>query len=204
MALAGDARSAEAPARVSIAHQLDLDNGKARWLLDAVRVPPELAALAAFSSNDGEDFPWFGGGLLARFEAPAPALSRPSPRAELMSEKLVNGGRELELSFSAGAAGALALNVGFPVDVSSEFAVDGEPATPVVSRGRATLVLFSPEARSVRVRLRVAGSNPITVLVAECASGLPPEGRSLAARRDGPSSASQTGDITITSRSFRF
>jgi hypothetical protein len=204
VALAGDARSAEAPARVSIAHQLDLDSGKARWLLDAVRVPPELAAIAAFNSNGEEDFPWFGGGLLARFQAPAPALSRPSPRAELMSEKLVNGGRELELSFSAGEAGALALNVGFPADVSSHFAVDGEPATPVVSRGRAVLGLLSPAAGGVRVRLRVAGSSPIPVLVAECASGLPPEGRALAARRNGPSSASQTGDISITSRSFRF
>ena len=204
VALAGDARSAEAPARVSIAHQLDLDSGKARWLLDAVRVPPELAAVAAFSRNDSEDFPWFGGGLLARFQAPAPVLARPSPRAELVSEKLVDGGRELELSFGAGAGDALALNVGFPMDVSSQFAVDGEPATPVVIRGRATLGLLSPEARSVRVRLRVAGSGPIRVLVAECASGLPPEGRAMAARRNGPSSASQTGDISIISRSFRF
>ena len=208
VAIAGDARSPEAPARVSIAHQVDLDTGRARWLLEAARVPPELARVAHFASNSSDDFPWFGGGLVARFEAPAdaidPAVSRLSPSAELISNTQVDGGRELELSFRAGAEDALALNVALPSARSKAIYVDGESATPVVVGGHAVIGFLSPGRRTVRVRWRVQRDEPLMLTIAECVSGLPESGRPLARLRNGPSSASQTGDLTIVSRKLRF
>jgi hypothetical protein len=204
VAVAGDARSPNAPARVSLAHHFDVNSGEGRFLLDAARVPPELAS-AHFASNSNDRFPWFGGGLLAHFAAPAPALARATARATLVSEKpSAGGGRELELELTPTAPGALALSLGFPAAKTSGFRVNGEPAVPILAGEQAVLGVLSDEGASVRVQVRSAGSGPISLLVAELASGLPAEAQRLARLRNGPSSASQTGDITIASQRLVF
>ena len=199
-AAAMPARSPENPARVNLGHHTDLGTGRARWLLEASRLPPELAAAIPFVSNAADDYPWYGAHLVAKFQAPAPASPRPAPELTLDSEAAEGGGRRLELSFSAGDPEALAVSLGFPVSARVRASIDGEPATLLDVGSRSVLGVVSPARRKVRLTVHTTDRAPLPLRIAEIVSGLPASAKRLATIRDGLSTASQTGDITVVSR----
>ena len=204
-AVATPARSPENPARVNLGHHTDLDTGKQRWLLEATRVPPELAAAIPFVPNAADDYPWYGAHLVAKFQAPAPATEpRPAPELRLDAESSDGQGRTLELSFVAGAPDALAVSLGFPVSARVSARVDGESATLLDVGSRSVLGVVSPGRRRVRLSVRTAQRAPLRIRLVEIVSGLPPSAKRFAALRDGLSTASQTGDISAVSRDLDF
>jgi len=203
-AAAAPARSPEHPARVNLGHHTDLGTGKARWLLEATRVPPELAALVPFVSNAADGYPWYGAHLVAKFQAPAPAAPGPSPELTLEGESAEGEGRRLELSFTAGAPDALAVSLGFAAAAGVSVIVDGTPASSIEVGGRSVLGVVSPGRRKVRLTVQTRGRAPLELRIAEVVSGLPPSAKPLVAARDALSTASQTGDITAVSRDYTF
>lgn len=204
-ALFSPATSLAAPGRVSLAHQSDLDRDTARWLVDARRLPAELASAASFAPHPLDEVPWFGAWLGARHSAPAPLVAGPAPTLELVRRTpLKAGGRTLELLLRPGNSAALALTLALPAHRVTRATVDGEPAPLLLVGARQLVTRVSPAARGVRVELDVAGADLIHGQLLEHTSGLPQVAAPLVRARNRSASPSQTGDVSIRSRQVRF
>jgi hypothetical protein len=90
--------------------------------------------------------------------------------------------------------------LGFPVSARVRVSVDGEPAVLLEVGSRSVLGVVSPGQRRVRLAVQAATRAPLQVRIAELVAGLPDSAKPLVALRDGLSTASQTGDITVVSR----
>jgi hypothetical protein len=198
LGLALPAADASAPARVSIAYQVDATTKTARHLLQATRVPSELAELVAFTPNDADRFPWFGGAQTAAFRAEAPWTDLPAPTLTLQGERSSAQGRDLDVVVTPGKPFAFAVTLGVPAARLRAAKIEGTPITPVVVDGLATLGMVSP-GDTVRIELLLSGGDRVPLRVVELHSALPEGSSALQRARDVAATASQTGDVTAVS-----
>lgn len=194
---------ASAPARVNLGYQADVTTQKARYLLQAERVPSALGDRLRFQENEDDQFPWFGATQVASFRADAPWRGLPGPTASLAGEHRTPRGRDLHIAISAGASDALALIIGLPRERLLKATMDDASITALDVGELATFGVVCPHG-PVRLGLQLSGSEPVPLRVVELHSGLPEGSAALQRARDIAATASQTGDITAVSRDERF
>ncbi len=131
------------PQRLAIAHESDGDEASLT-VRGADWVGPRRAVAAVRTWPRG---PASFDGDVARF--PAPPLGRPAPQVELVAERAVPGGRELELRVLPGDAYRVTLRAGRPV----RWRVAGDPAGAWHEGTRAAFVAVPDGGWTVTVRV---------------------------------------------------
>lgn len=153
------------PVPVALAHVEDADTGEALWVSEGSDPSGWSAALVGDSQDISDRFPVFDGAARVGKAAPTGA---PAPLVRVTGERLVEGDREVDLSFAsridartlyiAPAAGTIrSISV-----AGREVATDGVPSLRIDALSRGT----------AEVTIRIDGTAPLTLRLIEGADGI--------------------------------
>jgi len=200
------AYTAASPQRVTFEFVQNSDANRAEWLVatESGRLPLGLR-FGHFSGSSREPFPWLR--LPARaFVADAEPLNAPGPELRVLDARSVGGDLDVEAQLVS-PRGAPVVALYFPPDVRvKSFTMQGQRVPPLSTRAvRATngwqrFVCATAPAGGVVVTFVVEGGKRFDVVALDESFGLPAEGGKLEQERPANAVASQSGDVTVITR----
>jgi hypothetical protein len=182
--------------RLSIRYVEDPSSGKSSWALDAgAPLPAPLRAAAAFARDPVQLLPK---PFPTNYVAPAGGLRYPPPRADVVSDAIVDGTRRLTIHLQ-GSPQTMTLGIVIPKSARlHSIDIHGQHLeVPKDSDTDTLLACASRDCAGETVGLEFASRSQISIVIAEQHYDLPPFAAKLVAARPPNAVPSQTGDYTL-------
>jgi hypothetical protein len=197
------------PQRMNFEFVQNGDTNRAQWLVTAEsgQLPAGLR-FGRFGGQTREPFPWMRLRAPA-FTAAADPLGVGGPALQVMDERNVDGRVEVRARLVSSRV-APVVGLYFPPDARvTSFTMEGQRVPPLsqrvlrAARGWQRFVCVTTRVGGVDVSFAVEGAKEFDVVALDESYGLPNGGRELEGARPANAVASQSGDVTVMTRTVR-